>query len=99
MSNTRSPLKPEVPTVVELGYRKLVLENFFGLTGPAMLPADMVARPNVVYNEVLATPEIKKKFAELGINVVLMNVSGFNSLVKEQVAVLGPAVKEAGVKL
>ena len=27
-SNARSALMPEVPTVVELGYRKLVLENF-----------------------------------------------------------------------
>lgn len=98
-SNTRSPLTPEVSTVVELGYRKLVLENFFGLTGPAKLPADMVTRLNVVCNEVLVMPEIKKKFAELGITAVPMNVSGFNSFVKEQVAVLGPAVKGAGVKL
>ncbi len=98
-SNIRSLLMPEVPTVVELGYRKLVLENFFGLTGPAKLPSDMVARLNLVCNEVLLMPEIKKKFADLGISAVPMNVSGFNSFVKEQVAVLGPAVKGAGVKL
>jgi tripartite-type tricarboxylate transporter receptor subunit TctC len=98
-ANTRSPLMPDVPTVVELGYRKLVLENFFGLTGPARLPADMVTRLNAVCNEVLAMPEIKKRFADLGITAVPTNVAGFNSFVKEQVAVLGPAVKGAGVKL
>ena len=98
-SNIRSPLMPEVPTVVELGYRKLVLENFFGLTGPAKLPPDMVARLNMVCNEVLLMPEIKKKFADLGISAVPMNVAGFNSFVKDQVAVLGPAVRGAGVKL
>ena len=32
-STQRSPLMPEVPTVVELGQPKLVLENFFGLCG------------------------------------------------------------------
>ncbi len=98
-STVRSPLTPEVPTVVELGYRKLVLENFFGLTGPAKLPADMVQRLNGLCNDVLAMPEIKKRFADLGIIAAPMNVSGFNSFVKEQVAVLGPAVKGAGVKL
>ena len=34
-SATGSPFVPEIPSVVELGYRKLVLDNFFGLSGPA----------------------------------------------------------------
>ena len=76
-----------------------MLENFFGLSGPAKLPADMVARLNTVCNDVLAMPEIKAKLNELGISAVPTNVAGFNSFVKEQVAVLGPAVKGAGVKL
>ena len=98
-SNVRSALMPDVPTVVELKQPKLVLENFFGLSGPAKLPADMVARLNAVCNEVLAMPEIKAKFGDLGISAVPTNVAGFNAFVKEQVAVLGPAVKGAGIKL
>jgi len=38
-SATRSPLVPDVPSVLEFGYRKLVLDNFFGLSGPAHMPA------------------------------------------------------------
>ena len=98
-SSVRSPLMPDVPTVVELKQPKLVLENFFGLSGPAKLPADMVTRLNVICNEVLAMPEIKAKFNDLGITAVSTNVAGFNAFVKEQVAVLGPAVRGAGVKL
>ena len=97
--NERSPLMPEVPSVTELGYRKLVLENFFGLSGPAKLPADMVAKLNTACNEVLAQPEIKKKLVELGITGVPTSVAAFNTFLKDQVAVLGPAVKSAGVKL
>ena len=97
--NERSPLMPEVPSVTELGYRKLVLENFFGLSGPAKLPADMVAKLNTACNEVLAQPEIKKKLVELGITGVPTSVAAFNTFLKDQVAVLGPAVKGAGVKL
>lgn len=98
-SPTRSPLMPEVPSVTELGYRKLVLENFFGLTGPAKLPADMIGRLNTACNEVLVMPDIKKKMIDLGITATPTSVSGFNSFVKEQVAVLGPTVKGAGIKL
>ncbi len=98
-SASRSALMPDVPTVGDLGYRKLVLENFFGLSGPAKLPADMVARLNAACNEVLAMPELKKKFADLGISTAPTSAAGFNSFVKDQVAVLGPAVKGAGVKL
>jgi tripartite-type tricarboxylate transporter receptor subunit TctC len=43
-SANRSPLVPDVPSVVEAGHRKLVLDNFFGLSGPPKMPADVVAR-------------------------------------------------------
>jgi tripartite-type tricarboxylate transporter receptor subunit TctC len=98
-SPTRSPLLPDVPSVVEFGYRKLVLENFFGLSGPAKMPADIVSRLNTACNEVLQMPEIKKRMADLGITATPTNTAGFVKFVREQVAVLGPVVKAAGVKL
>ena len=98
-STGRSPLLPEVPSVVEFGYRRLVLENFFGLSGPAKLPADIVARVNSACNEVLAMPDIKKRLLDLGITAVPASTATFETFVKDQVAVLGPAVKGAGVKI
>jgi tripartite-type tricarboxylate transporter receptor subunit TctC len=98
-SASRSPLVPDVPSVVEFGYRKLVLDNFFGLSGPAHMPADVVARLSSACNEVLATAEIKKKMLELGITTQPMSPAAFTGFVREQVAVLAPAVKGAGVKL
>lgn len=98
-STARSPLMPEVPTVVELGQPKLVLENFFGLSGPAKLPADMVAKLNAACNEVLVMPEVQKKMVDLGIVGKPETTAKFDSFVKEQVGVLGPTVKGAGIKL
>ncbi|HVR53524.1 MAG TPA: tripartite tricarboxylate transporter substrate binding protein [Pseudorhodoferax sp.] len=95
----RSPLMPDVPTLVELQQPKLVLENFFGLSGPAKLPAELVARLNTACNEVLVMPEIQKKLTELGIVAKPETVAMFNGLVKDQVGVLGQAVKGAGIKL
>ena len=88
-----------MPSVVEFGQRKLVLENFFGMTGPAKLPADIAGRINTACNEVLAMPDIKKRLLDLGITAVPTSSANFASFVKDQVGVLGPAVKSAGVKL
>lgn len=98
-SASRSPLVPDVPTVAEAGQRKLQLENFFGISGPKGLPADVVTRLNAACNEVLAQAEVKRKMLELGITVNPASPAAFGSFVKDQVAQLAPTVKGAGVKL
>lgn len=98
-SANRSPLVPEVPSVVEFGYRKLVLDNFFGLSGPANLPAEVVTRLNSVCNEVLLLPEVKRKMLELGVTVNPGTPAAFAAYVKDQVGVLAPVVKAAGARL
>ncbi len=99
-SAKRSPLVPDVPSVAELSsYRKLVLDNFFGISGPAKMPSDIVARINSACNEVLAQPEIKKRMLDLGITVTPGTPAAFTSYVRDQVNALAPTVKGAGVKL
>jgi tripartite-type tricarboxylate transporter receptor subunit TctC len=98
-SANRSPLVPDVPSVVESGHRKLVLDNFFGLSGPARMPADVVARLNTACNEILAQADIKKRMLDLGISTSPVSPGAFAGFVKEQVSQLAPAVKGAGVKL
>ena len=96
---TRSPLAPDVPSVVETGHRKLVLDNFFGLSGPARMPADVVARLHDAVNEILGSNDIKRKMVELGITTTPTTQPAFATYVREQVAQLAPTVKGAGVKL
>jgi tripartite-type tricarboxylate transporter receptor subunit TctC len=98
-SANRSPLVPDVPSVVEAGHRKLVLDNFFGLSGPPKMPADVVARLNTAVNEILGVADVKKRMADLGISPSPIGQPAFAAYVKEQVAQLAPAVKGAGVKL
>lgn len=98
-SATRSPLVPDVPTVVEHGYRKLVLDNFFGLTGPKGMPADVVARLNGAMNEVLKQPDIVKRLVELGVTATPGTPAAFQSFVRDQVGALQPLVKSIRVTL
>jgi tripartite-type tricarboxylate transporter receptor subunit TctC len=99
-SAKRSPLVPDVPSITELGnYRKLVLDNFFGVSGPAKMPAEVVARIHSACNEVMAQADIKKRMLDLGITLSPSSTASFTAYVRDQVETLAPAVKGAGVKL
>ena len=99
-SAKRTPLLQEVPSISELSsYRKLVLDNFFGISGPAKMPADVVARINTACNEILAQADIKKRMLDLGITVTPGSPAAFTSYVRNQVAALSPTVKGSGVNL
>ena len=98
-SATRSALVPDVPSVVEAGHSKLVLDNFFGLSGPARMPADVVARLHTACNEILGQADIRKRMLDLGITTAASSQAAFTGFVKSQVGQLAPTVKAAGVKL
>ena len=97
-TKTRSPLLPDVPTVLELGYPELVVENYFGVSGPAGLPKEVTDKLGAVLAAVAADPAIVKRFEELGITTVKMGGAEFTAFVAKQVADWQPAIKAADLK-
>lgn len=65
-SEKRSPVAPEVPTVVELGMPDMVSAVFFGVVAPAGVPRPIVDRLNGMVRQILKEPEVEKRFADLG---------------------------------
>jgi tripartite-type tricarboxylate transporter receptor subunit TctC len=98
-SSNRSPMAPDLPTLAESGYPKLVAENFFGISGPAGLPRNVVDSLNKATQTVLDDPKLQKSFADLGIVIGKMTPEQFTSFVQKQVSDWGPAVKASGAKL
>jgi tripartite-type tricarboxylate transporter receptor subunit TctC len=97
-TRTRSPLLPDVPSVVELGLPQLVAENYFGVSGPAALPKEVTERLAKVLADIVADPAVIKKFEELGITTVKMSSADFGAFVAKQVGDWGPAIKAADLK-
>ena len=97
-THSRSPLLPDVPTVVELGLPQLLAENYFGVSGPAGLPKDVVDKLGAALAAIVADPAIVKRFEELGITPVRMNSADFSAFVTRQVQDWAPAIKAADVK-
>jgi tripartite-type tricarboxylate transporter receptor subunit TctC len=97
-SRNRSPLAPDVPTVVELGLPQLLAENYFGVSGPAGLPKEVTDKLSKALADIVADPAIVKRFEELGITVVKMSSADFASFVSKQANDWAPAIKAADVK-
>jgi tripartite-type tricarboxylate transporter receptor subunit TctC len=97
-TRTRSPLLPDVPSVVELGWPQLVAENYFGVSAPAALPKDINDKLAKALADIVADPAIVKRFEELGITPVKMTSAEFGAFVSKQVNDWAPAIKAADLK-
>ncbi|TFY97260.1 Bug family tripartite tricarboxylate transporter substrate binding protein [Ramlibacter rhizophilus] len=62
----RSPLVPQVPTLVEAGYKDIVNPSWMGLYAPKGTPAPVVAALNQHVNEILKMPEVVAKITAVG---------------------------------
>jgi tripartite-type tricarboxylate transporter receptor subunit TctC len=63
---SRSAALPEVPTLKELGVN-VVADAFFGLYGPANMPADRVQKISDAVAKTLATPDIQARIRALAL--------------------------------
>jgi len=98
-SATRAPMAPEVPSVAELGQKKLVAENFLGVSGPAGLPREVVTRLHAAMQKSLADPKVAQRLAELGVQGKDLSPEEFTSFVANQVRDWTKPVKDSGAKL
>ena len=65
-SSRRASELPDVPTMVESGFPDIVVTAWFGFFAPAKTPPAVIDRIYRSTKSVLALPEIKARFAELG---------------------------------
>ncbi len=63
----RSPFLPDVPTVAEAGIPGYEATSWNGIFGPKGTPKEVVDTLNKAINEVVALPDVKEKFAALGV--------------------------------
>jgi tripartite-type tricarboxylate transporter receptor subunit TctC len=66
-SEKRQELFPELPTMIEAGYKDFVVDTWLGFGGPAGLPLPIVTRLNTELNRITDLPEMRKKMIDQGI--------------------------------
>jgi tripartite-type tricarboxylate transporter receptor subunit TctC len=94
----RSPLMPELVTTAEAGVKGAEAGLWFGLWGPAGMPAELVNKINADVRRALADPGVKEKLANTG-NVALdMSPQEFARFVRSEIDDYQQVVRAAGIK-
>jgi tripartite-type tricarboxylate transporter receptor subunit TctC len=63
----RAPFLPNVPTVAEAGVPGYEVTSWNGIGGPRGTPENVVGTLNKAIREILAQPDVKKRYADVGI--------------------------------
>jgi len=98
----RSSAMPEVPTVAEagaaLGLKAFDIGTWFGLFGPAGLPADVTTRLNKAFVDALGTAEVKARLATLMAEPSPTTPAQFGAFAGQELEKYRSVVKASGAK-
>jgi tripartite-type tricarboxylate transporter receptor subunit TctC len=97
-TKTRSPILPDVPTVVEQGVPNFEVTGWFGVLAPAGTPPAVVARLNKEVNAVLAQADVKERLAGLGVEPGAGSAADFRTLIETDATRYGDAIRRLGIK-
>lgn len=93
----RSRLAPSVPTLVELGYKDVVVGAWNGFFAPRGTPAPVVALLNEQINAILKEPEVVEKLAVFGALPAGGPPDALGKLNQKEYAVMGQAIRDLGI--
>lgn len=100
ISNSRSPLMPDVPTMAEAGFPDNNMVPWYGLAVPKATPRPVVERINAAINEALKVPELKGLYEKQALVVIEpKSLSEIEAIVAKDSAEYERIVKSANIKL
>ena len=89
---------PELPTIAESGLPGYEVIAWFGLFGPAGMPASIVERLNAESNRVLAQPAVRDNLVQQGFEILGGSVQDFTAFVRSELEKWARVVKASGAK-
>ena len=94
----RAKQAPDVPTTAEVGMPDLLIENWYGMIGPAGLPREVLDKINRVAVEAMSDPAVNTKLADQGLTVVPQTPEQFRSFIASEAVRWAKVIKDAGVE-
>ena len=82
----RHPLLPDVPTFEELGFKGFDGVQWYGIVGPAKMPAAIVKRLNDEIDKMLADPELRERLSGEALDPMPMSPEQFGQYMREDIA-------------
>ena len=98
-SQTRSPLLPDVPTMIESGFQDFSTSAWTGLLAPAGTPPEVIAKLNGVVNVALQTTEMKAALDRLAGDPLGGPPQELTKVIRADIARWAPIVKALNLQL
>lgn len=91
--------QPDLPTMDELGYKGIEIDNWFGAVAPAKTPKDKLAELVSWFKAALDAPESKAKLASQYLYTGGPCGDDFGAMIKKTHDAYGKAIREANIKV
>lgn len=98
-SQARMPQIPTVPTFAEVGYPEFSSLQWYGISGPAGIPAYIVNTLNTQMNKVLRDPQVVAKFEAETLTVMPMTPQQFTAFIDKDASKWKKLVKDRGIEV
>jgi tripartite-type tricarboxylate transporter receptor subunit TctC len=98
-SPKRVDVAPEIPTIAESGLPGYEVIAWYNMFAPARTPRSIVVRINEEINRMLKQPDVRERFAALGVVPLSGPPEALGDYLKFEVARWAKLIKEAGIKL
>ena len=95
----RHPLLPDVPTFEESGYKGFDGVQWYGIVGPANVPAPIVKRLNDEINTLLASPDLRERLSGEALEPMPMTPGEFGQYMRDDIVRWSKVAKERGIEL
>ncbi len=95
----RSSVIPQLPTIAESGYPGFEATNWYGLVAPAGTAATTISRLHAEVVKALGSPELRGKFADLGIEPIGNTPEEFAAAIASEAPKWAKLIKQAGIRL
>jgi tripartite-type tricarboxylate transporter receptor subunit TctC len=89
---------PEVPTMIELGYRDFISDTFQGFLAPVKTPPSVVELLSKKSIEILNRPQITTQLRDNGFEVIANGPDGMRKRIEDEVPKWRDIVAKAGIK-
>ena len=97
-SLTRSPLNPEYSTIAEQGLTGFEAAPWYAFYAPAGTPPSVIARLNKDITTALALPDVKEKYADMGLEVSPSTPAELAQITKRDYDKFGKIIKDNNIK-
>lgn len=95
----RSPMLPDVPTLIEQGVNLPSAAPFYGVLGPAGLPQDVLNKLNDSLVRALKSPALQAKLIDMGFDIVASSSEDYGKKIRTEIDLWSRIVKENQIKV